>query len=373
MMKEHSDELTDILIGKSILVVDDEHETTDSLVENLRDLNKCLAFPAYSGQEALRLIRKKGRAYFDGVLLDIWMEERDTGLKILPEIREIDPEIPIVILSGYDNVENTIGALQKGADDFLVKDVDHDEIVLRLSMAISQKKQQIQRFKLEQFKRNSRIISHKLRNDLFAVAAGIEYVVSYPNEEGSEKRLRGALQRIRQADIYIQEMYRESAGIIKTPANLTTVSMQAKDWFRTLPENDKITLNIDIEPGIPSLDIDERMLKYVLEVIIQNAYDAVKTYRKDDTGRIDVLAKSVIGGEPEESKFAEINILDNGGGISRENQGKLFAPGFTTKTGGTGMGLYLARDVIEQCQGRIDFKSEAGGGTKFVICLQYYE
>jgi signal transduction histidine kinase len=60
-------------------------------------------------------------------------------------------------------------------------------------------------------------------------------------------------------------------------------------------------------------------------------------------------------------------IQDNGPGINKEEQDKIFTPYFTTKKGGTGLGLYIAQRIIYDHEGTIIVESQKGSGTKFTI------
>jgi two-component system nitrogen regulation sensor histidine kinase NtrY len=64
-----------------------------------------------------------------------------------------------------------------------------------------------------------------------------------------------------------------------------------------------------------------------------------------------------------------IQVSDNGIGISKENQHKIFVPNFTTKTTGTGLGLAMVKTIVEQNNGRVFFRSKEGKGTSFYVVL----
>jgi signal transduction histidine kinase len=65
----------------------------------------------------------------------------------------------------------------------------------------------------------------------------------------------------------------------------------------------------------------------------------------------------------------EIDIIDTGTGISKENLDKIFDPLFSTKAQGTGLGLTVCQGIIERHGGSIEVKSEMGKGTKFIVKL----
>jgi signal transduction histidine kinase len=64
-----------------------------------------------------------------------------------------------------------------------------------------------------------------------------------------------------------------------------------------------------------------------------------------------------------------ISIQDNGEGIPKEMQAKIFTPNFTTKSSGTGLGLAMSKSIIEQSGGEIWFETEVGTGTTFFVQL----
>ena len=64
-----------------------------------------------------------------------------------------------------------------------------------------------------------------------------------------------------------------------------------------------------------------------------------------------------------------IDVSDNGQGIPPEQFSKIFVPNFTTKSGGTGLGLAMVKNIIEQGGGQVEFRSVLGEGTVFTVWL----
>jgi signal transduction histidine kinase len=77
-------------------------------------------------------------------------------------------------------------------------------------------------------------------------------------------------------------------------------------------------------------------------------------------GRIDIEAKL-------KNKILEVRIEDNGRGIPREIQSKMFTPNFTTKSSGMGLGLTIVRNILDQIGTEISFESEMGKGSVFIL------
>ena len=121
---------------------------------------------------------------------------------------------------------------------------------------------------------------------------------------------------------------------------------------------ENITLHYDCNPDTDFTFVgDKTNLNSAIGNILKNAVQAIGA--KDD-GRIDVALKAVA------DKFV-ISIKDNGKGIKEEYKSQIFMPNFTTKSGGSGVGLSLAYNIIQMAGGTLTFESEEGKGTEFVV------
>jgi signal transduction histidine kinase len=122
---------------------------------------------------------------------------------------------------------------------------------------------------------------------------------------------------------------------------------------------------VQITRHFPNHDVRVKMnaslFEWVIENLCKNAVDAME----DGQGKIDLWLL-------EEDDIVAIEVTDNGKGIKKKNVGNVFRPGFTTKKRGWGLGLSLARRIIEEYHhGRIFVKqSEVGVGTTFRIEMQ---
>ncbi len=88
-----------------------------------------------SGEEALELLRSSARPHFDAMLVDIELPGV-SGWEVLAALREGGEEAPILFVSGFERVEERVRALRLGADDYLVKPVNLDELAARLQAAV---------------------------------------------------------------------------------------------------------------------------------------------------------------------------------------------------------------------------------------------
>jgi two-component system, NtrC family, response regulator AtoC len=119
--------------GKTILVGEDELEVQAYLETAL----KCLGYSvelANDGEEVLEVLNS-ARSSFSVILLDVFMPGRD-GIEILKEIRRIDAQVPVIVISGASSPNSIVAAMKSGATDFLCKPIAHEDLQLALQDAI---------------------------------------------------------------------------------------------------------------------------------------------------------------------------------------------------------------------------------------------
>lgn len=123
--------------GYTVLVGEDELEVREYLEMAL----KCLGYSvesAQDGEEVISYLRSSSRSAISAILLDLIMPNRD-GMEVLREIREIDPDLPVIIVSGAaspSNVVTVVNAMRSGATDFLCKPVAHEDLQKALHGAL---------------------------------------------------------------------------------------------------------------------------------------------------------------------------------------------------------------------------------------------
>lgn len=127
-----------------------------------------------------------------------------------------------------------------------------------------------------------------------------------------------------------------------------------------------VELNTDFDPEIEPFPIDAQQLELVINIIIENAIDAMK-----GSGILSIHTTIIENVIQEFGHQVEIQFTDNGPGIAKELQSRIFEPYFTDKDDGTGMGLAIAKKIIDDHKGRISVYSEGGLGATFTIILPY--
>ena len=117
-----------------ILVVDDEKDMTRLLQRTLEPELDCKVTMAFSGEMALNVLQQSD-IIFDLVISDIRMPEMD-GFELLDRLKKGFPDLTVVMLTAYGNIESAVAAIKKGAYDFISKPFEQDEIIFKIQKAM---------------------------------------------------------------------------------------------------------------------------------------------------------------------------------------------------------------------------------------------
>ena len=133
-----------------------------------------------------------------------------------------------------------------------------------------------------------------------------------------------------------------------------------------LPEG--VHLDLTADEQLPEVRVDPDKIHQVLLNLIQNGIQAV-----GDAGTVRVEVRRGLmrraGGHARTRDAVEIRVMDDGPGISKDDQAKLFIPFFTTRIHGTGLGLAISRRLVEAQGGELVLQSKPGSGATFVVRL----
>jgi signal transduction histidine kinase len=248
-------------------------------------------------------------------------------------------------------------------------------------------------------------INHEIRNPLYIVKGLLESYRENKKEgfqtkdpdEVTEKALNNvnrALDVITKLNRFAKPMNEQSAERIEHSANIPEAINTVLDLISYEFELDNIHIKNEINPDVPNIQCDQRQLEEILFNLITNACHAIKSKGKGELrigtillpplrGRIEagghphpVLPPSRGKGllndtrPPSVGRDSRITLIiqDTGSGIPKDRIKHLFEPFHTTKgEQGTGLGLYITKQLIERNQGKITVKSEEGKGTMFVL------
>jgi two-component system nitrogen regulation response regulator NtrX len=174
---------------ESILIVDDEAGVRASLGGILRDEGYQVE-AVDSGEAALALL--DGRR-FDLLLLDVWLPKMD-GLETLSRVRTLDPEVPVVVISGHGSIETAVKAVRMGAQDFVEKPLSLEKTLLVVKNALRQRRLEAENRALKEQVQHRWVMVgespaiHALRADIAQAAPSNGRVMIF-GENGTGKEL----------------------------------------------------------------------------------------------------------------------------------------------------------------------------------------
>lgn len=207
-------------------------------------------------------------------------------------------------------------------------------------------------------------IAHDLNNVLAPILMSVALL---KEDERDSERLE-TLKTVeecaqRGADLVRQVLtYARGRGDVRTQVDMTTlVHNVARVLRETFPRG--VTLQVDVSPDLPPVTGDVTQLHQVLMNLAVNARDAV-----DGHGRVDIRLSEVA---TPTGRGVQIDVEDNGCGMSPAVQDQMFDPFFTTKAvgHGTGLGLSTVQSIVTSHGGFITVSSEVGRGTIFQVVL----
>jgi nitrogen fixation/metabolism regulation signal transduction histidine kinase len=176
------------------------------------------------------------------------------------------------------------------------------------------------------------------------------------------------------------KMRRTTATLIEQIDALSEIASSFSRYAK-LPENHLQPLDLaELIGNVVNLynNVENIEFSYDFDSTIEHVYNGDKTNLNSAIGNIIKNATQAIGQKPDgkievklqsNEKAYVISIKDNGKGIKEEDKKMIFVPNFTTKTGGSGIGLSLTYSIIQSVGGSITFESEENVGTEFVIKL----
>jgi C4-dicarboxylate-specific signal transduction histidine kinase len=205
-------------------------------------------------------------------------------------------------------------------------------------------------------------IAHELNQPLGAIAtfsqAG-DRLLNRP--EPMVARARDVLQQINQEALNAGEGIRRIRRLFnhaepkRTSSQMSDLVAEVVPALRALAKAAEVTLKVDVQSPLPAVSVDPLRIQLVLFSLVQNALEASARSPGPEV-RIEVRA----------DRYAvETSILDSGPGIAAELVDKVFRPFFTTKDGGTGLGLASARATVEAHEGTIGFEKGVPTGSRF--------
>jgi signal transduction histidine kinase len=388
-----------------ILVVEDEVAIAEEIIDRLEGMGFYIPGTATSGEDAIKKA-EEGRP--DLVLMDIKLKGEMDGIEAAGQIRR-RLDVPIVYLTAYSDrttlerakVTEPFGYVIKPFDDrdlevsiemalhkhgrekegkeyqdTLVGLLDEQRMELELSNGLLVKESTGRRGvekKLDETVRKAKnyaisSISREMRNPLTIAKGALE--LAQAEEDWKKKKFMEMAYSTLERQIDALDNMTETAGAWEGGDNSTWGEINLADAieivinrFRPFAARLNIGLEVDVPENLTIVSVNGKQLIYVLRNLLDNA---VKFNREG--GKVIIEARK-------DADTVHICVCDTGIGVAESEQEKIFerfyqADGSKTKRfKGTGVGLTIAREVVESHSGKMQVKSEPGVGSEFCFTL----
>jgi len=204
-------------------------------------------------------------------------------------------------------------------------------------------------------------IAHEVGNPLAALSSLVQILKRRGPDPYTSEKLDLAGRQLHRIERTIRELidFSRPASRAITRTRICEVVDEALGIAKYYQRTKQRRISTDIPTNLPAVLVVRDYLTQVILNLVLNAIDAT-----DDQGRIYLRARI-------EDGSLELSVEDDGRGISLADRCRLFQPFFTTKPHGTGLGLFVSRQILEEFSATLTFCSEPGRGSTFTIRLPW--
>jgi signal transduction histidine kinase len=333
------------------------------------------------------------------LVLDNRLAGGEDGLTFYTKLQADGLDLPVILVTGYQDDATIVRALRAGVRDYVFKSVEYldylPEAARRVldqertnhelaetarqrerALAELQAKTDELKAATQQLWQAARLagvgelaasIAHELNNPLATVHLRLEGVVAKtPPDDPRRRPLEVVEQEVERMAklvgnlLHFSRAGRDQVSTVDVPVEVRQTVELTEPHLRRL----RVTVHPEFHPDVPPILADRQQLRQVLLNLFTNAGDAMPR-----GGRLTVRVRP--GRLPDDRTAVVVEVADTGTGISPAVLPRVFDPFFTTKEEGkgTGLGLAICKRIVDQHHGRLEIESEIGLGTTVRLIL----
>ena len=372
-VKPNNDKTMNTMSAKSygtILVVDDD-PVIRNFISILLDKYEYSVVACESAEVALNKLQE---TKIDAVLTDIVMPVV-SGTELLEKIRDADSDVPVILMTGYADLDIAVDAIKKGVFDFIIKPYKPEQIIHSVEKAVKYKRllEMERDYKniLEEFNQEiETLISERTMNLMTLTVAdrvrnpatviGLIGKKMLDRKDISEEFKKNLMTIIEETE-KLQNMVSNFHSLLKNKEfkfRYEDVNEVVRSVISGIEKKAvKITVRFSEQPL--KINMQKNLLRAAISLLIRNSIEATP-----ESGQISVETCR-------DKDSVVLAISDEGSGMSEEAVAKIFDPFFSTKRHRFGMGLPLVKQIVSEHLGEIKVESEVGKGTTFRLMFPY--
>ncbi|MCD4715306.1 MAG: response regulator [Desulfobacterales bacterium] len=368
-----------------LLLVDDEDDFRRTIAKRLGKRG-IAPEEAGTGEECLAILEKHP---MDVVILDVKMPGMD-GIETLHHIKEKYPKTEVIMLTGHATTRDGVDGIKKGAFDYLSKPIELEHLLGKIKQAHEKIRREEEKLREAEFRARmeQQLTTTERLASLGTLAAGVAHEINNPlaiikESAGFMKLILGKEEF---ADMPRRKDFELALGKIEKGIDRAKrITLQLLGFAR---KDDSVLAEVNlIELADEAIQlVDREAVNRDIEIIREMAHDKVTIWSDPYKLRqvlINLITNSIhatgsggkitiiLEGMGEE---VTLTVKDTGQGIPKENLKRIFEPFFSTKSPGkgTGLGLFVTRNIIEKLGGTIKVESRIGQGSSFSVKLPKY-
>jgi two-component system, sensor histidine kinase and response regulator len=357
-----------------ILVVDDERGIREGCRRVLQSEGYDVE-TAENGESGLRVVES---GEFDLLLVDVKMPGM-SGIEMVRRVREIEPALVCVMITGYATLETAVEATRNGAYDFLPKPFTPDELLVKVSKGLDRHWLELETRRLRDERERNLLaksqfiamVAHELSSPLAAIRGYMDLLLGDAPVEAETRR--HMLERSRERASALLDLISdlldvaciEAGQVARTMERLAVPSLleEAVETARGQAAGDDVLIDFQRPEQSPMVQGNREDLLRAFANLLSNA---IKYNRKG--GSVQVSARTQ-GGQ------VRIEVRDTGIGIPAECAPRVFEEFYRVKRTetrhipGTGLGLSIVKKIVEAHHGHVTVESQPGAGSTFSVLL----